>query len=153
MRFKDAAGFKQDNKSPWYVGADRGVYDKQETVGRDVWGNEDPRRREREQQRISSNDPLLAMKQGIKKLRENEKEKKEWIEQRRKDLYEVEQLARQEKRKRKHRSRTDEDDLEEFDLDKGYEPRHSHRDVEGASHSKHRRSHHRRRHRSASPRK
>ncbi|KAI1006868.1 hypothetical protein K3495_g1350 [Podosphaera aphanis] len=82
MRFSNAAGLRRDpGKNPWYS-KDEWIAGMEtvETSGTDVWGNEDPRRKEREQKRVVSNDPLAMMKAGARKAREVEKERKKWRE-------------------------------------------------------------------------
>lgn len=108
MRFRDAGG--RGKERPWYSSLDPTT--KADTVGRDVWGNEDAGRESRDQNRLVINDPLLAMKRGVKQLKESEKQKAEWRRERERDLNEVEQLARRDRRykseresRRKHRSR------------------------------------------------
>ncbi|RVX66578.1 hypothetical protein B0A52_09455 [Exophiala mesophila] len=67
------------------------------------WGSTSPRRQKREAERLSTNDPLALMKRGVKKLRESERERQQWREQRERDLREVEDMARRERRRRKER--------------------------------------------------
>lgn len=57
LRFSNAAGFKQDLNAPWYSTASN---DDAEVVGKDVWGNDDRGRREREKVRAHANDPLAS---------------------------------------------------------------------------------------------
>lgn len=103
MRFKDAAGRDADSQTPWYTA--RSSHDAVESVGRDVWGNEDIGRKLRDQKRLDASDPLLAMKKGVKRLREVEQQKMEWRAERERDLHEVEDLARREERARRKRRR------------------------------------------------
>ena len=158
MRLADAAGRNPQAGKPWYnsASADNSV---QDAVGKDVWVNEDPRRKQREQKRIEASDPLAAMKKGVKQLRQAEASRKEWMEQRERDLVEVEDLARKE-RNHSRRRRHDEDSLDGFDLDAGlaekgdhYETsRTHHRDRHPRSyhHHHHHHHHHSHRHRSRS---
>lgn len=146
MRFSDAAGYRSKGQ-PWYANNSQ-TRRSDATIDKDVWGNDDPRRQEREQQRIATNDPLAAMRKGVKQLRENEKQRKEWIEQRERDLYEVERLASQSKRKA--RSKSDEEgSLDGFSLDAPYQghARLKNKITESEKDSSHRR--HRRMHRSS----
>ena len=153
MRFSNAAGFKQGLERPWYSTPSSAVPDKK-ALGKDVWGNEDPRRKAREAARVVSSDPLAMMRQGAAKVREVEKERKRWREEKE---YELRQLKAEERRaKRKRRDEDpEEDDLENFRLDdtesssrrKDSESRHRHkrsresrRDDEGSRH-KHRHRH------------
>ena len=126
MRLANAGG-RDGTRAPWYS-EHKSLEPRVDFVGKDVWGNEDPRRRLREQARLSNTDPLAAMKKGVQQLREAERHRKEWMEQRERDLNEVEQLARAEPL-RKKRSKSAES-LDNFDLDTGYHSsrnRHRHR--------------------------
>ncbi|KAK2812750.1 hypothetical protein FQN50_001079 [Emmonsiellopsis sp. PD_5] len=135
MRFSNAAGYKQSiSQAPWYssgkhdLAAERAEAD---IPSKDVWGNEDPRRRERERERISSSDPLALMKRGVKKLREVEGERKRWESERRRELMALKaqqeetderRMRRERKEKRhshRHRRESDAslDSLEGFRLD------------------------------------
>lgn len=98
MRLRDAAG--RGKEKPWYSSLDPDT--KADTAGRDVWGNEDAGRQTRDLNRLITNDPLLAMKRGVKQLKESEKQKAEWRRERERDLNEVEELARQDKRRDRH---------------------------------------------------
>jgi hypothetical protein len=119
LRFSNAAGFKQSLAGPWYAGgAGAGTGDSKEiaerdTPGKDVWGNADPKRKDREAARIVSSDPLAMMKRGAAKVREVEKERKVFNEERERELR---RLRKEEKRRGKRR-RHGEDDLEGFSLD------------------------------------
>lgn len=118
MRFSNAAGFKEKiGRQPWYSSAGQDVVAPDSMPAKDVWGNEDPRRKEREKARMDSNDPLAAMKRGIRQLRATEQERKRWNEEKRREL----ETLRSEERHRsvhrpKRRSRST-DSLEGFSLD------------------------------------
>jgi hypothetical protein len=120
MRFSNAAGFKQAiGEKPWYqtIGNDQtsGV----EKPSKDVWGNEDPRRRERQKTRIAADDPLAAIKKGVAGVREVEGERKKWREERKREIKELEEADRRRQRhekKRRRRRREEKDDLEDFSL-------------------------------------
>ena len=120
MRFSNAAGARKSLDNPWYSSISNGEHNLEGTPGKDVWGNEDPRRKEREKKRLDSSDPLSAMQKGLKQLRQAEKHRKEWMEQREKDLEDVERMARENRRRKRHRVDDDEDSLEDFSLDAGY---------------------------------
>ncbi|KIX99653.1 uncharacterized protein Z520_04288 [Fonsecaea multimorphosa CBS 102226] len=112
----DAVGERDRPKNTWYMS----VQDE-----REKWGDEDPRKRERELTRLNANDPLAAMKRGVKALRENERQRQEWMRERERDLAEVEGMGRRENYGRKRRKRADYDEdesesLEGFNLDEGY---------------------------------
>ncbi|KAG0645207.1 hypothetical protein D0Z07_8903 [Hyphodiscus hymeniophilus] len=161
MRFSNAAGFKQGMENPWYskATAERQTVE-EEVHGKDVWGNEDPRRKQREAARAVSNDPLAFMKQGAAQVRHVEKERKRWREEKEKEMRELEVSERKgRKHKRKHED-DNEDGLESFRLDDSdrapsrrhvghdSERRHRHKESRRSSHrddgNRHR---HRHRHR------
>ena len=145
MRFSNAAGFKQSLENPWYSAPASKDLALQDEPGKNVWGNEDPRRKEREKQRLDSSDPLAAIKIGVKKLRQADRHRKEWMEERERDLEEVEEMARWNRRRRIHRN-DDLDSLEGFSLEAGYEGKHRDRGEhlsrrrEGSRHERHRRN-------------
>ncbi|KAI9761567.1 MAG: hypothetical protein M4579_000959 [Chaenotheca gracillima] len=123
MRFSNAAGFKQGLEKPWYsslaksetlAGGDSGEHEVAETIGKDVWGNEDPGRRNREKSRIEAGDPLASMKSGVKRLKEIEKEKKRRTKERDREF---EDPIGARKKKRRHEHDGTIDDLEGFCLD------------------------------------
>jgi hypothetical protein len=157
MRFSNAAGFKQGLENPWYskpTGAEAHEV-VEETPGKDVWGNEDPRRKEREAKRVVDNDPLAFMKKGAAQVRQVERERKRWREEKERELRELEEAERRKKRKRRHGD--DEDDPENFTLDgpgqsssrrheKEKEHRHRHRHSSRSSHGEESRHRHRHRH-------
>ncbi|EEH44608.2 uncharacterized protein PADG_00897 [Paracoccidioides brasiliensis Pb18] len=133
MRFSNAAGFRQSlDKNPWYSSSnvDIAAQTAEDMLpNKDVWGNEDPRRQERERERITSNDPLAAMKKGIHQLKAVEKERKKWEEERREKLRDLKKEEerkqrryssrhRKERRRRRRRgSDASRDSLEGFSLD------------------------------------
>ncbi|KAG7004771.1 hypothetical protein G7Y79_00023g053550 [Physcia stellaris] len=120
MRFSNAAGFKESiGQKPWYSSAGniQNGEDTEQPISKDVWGNEDPRRKERAQMRLVTDDPMAIIQKGVSDLRQVEKERKRLQAERQsemKDLIELEK--RHEKKKRKRRD--DENDLEDFNLDK-----------------------------------
>lgn len=145
MRFSNAAG--RDGfaaGAPWYAKSDnrratagtatKDVLDAEiglEAPTKDVWGNDDPKRKARETQRLTSSDPLAMMRMGAKKVREIEKERKNEIEERERELRDLRrEERRREKRLKKEKSEEDED--------RGNRDHHKHRS--------HRSEHSRRRH-------
>lgn len=72
MPLKEALG-RHGSERTWYLDADGTVKDRQ---GRDVWGNEDPRRIRRDSQRVASADPLAFMKQAQTRLKEVQRERR-----------------------------------------------------------------------------
>lgn len=118
MRFSNAAGFKEKlGRQPWYSSSGQDLAAPDSMPEKDVWGNEDPRRKEREKARIDSNDPLAAMKRGVRQLRATEQERKRWNEEKRKEL---EALKSEERHRSGHHHRRrslSADSLEGFSLD------------------------------------
>jgi len=118
-RFSNAAGYGKGVQKPWYAAGEQGkpavlLADVQE---KDVWGNEDPRRKEREQNRISSSDPFAAMQMAQRQLKQSERERERWKVEKEKELSE---LKREDDRRRKRRRRREdgsEDELDGFSLD------------------------------------
>ena len=95
MRFSNAAGFKQAvGQKPWYQSSDHGAENGEVAVTKDVWGNEDPRRKEREKTRLDAEDPLAAMQKGVEELREVKKERKRWKEEREREMREIAEADR-----------------------------------------------------------
>lgn len=161
MRFSNAAGYKESiNQAPWYSSsASREKLAQDHVPSKDVWGDEDPMRQEREKARIDANDPLAAMKAGVRGVKKVQLERKKWQEEK---LRELEELKRAERSQNKHsrrrirsrsRSRDSLNSLEGFSLDsnprekdrhsrekerhrsKHHHRHHSHRDRDGRSHS------------------
>ncbi|KAF5613525.1 uncharacterized protein FSUBG_734 [Fusarium subglutinans] len=82
MRFSNATG-KDGALKPWYSQSDAAAPD---ASSKDVWGNQDPNRKERDAKRIASNDPLAMMKKGASKVREIKQERKRFQEEREEEL-------------------------------------------------------------------
>ncbi|KAG5204542.1 Homocitrate synthase [Trichophyton interdigitale] len=128
MRFSNAAGYKQQlTSTPWYSSSTTEI--STQNVGlpnKNVWGDEDPRRQEREKVRIATNDPLAAMKKGVKQLKEVEKERTKWAEERERELKALkrEERDKEKRHRRRQRDNGDSDDsLDGFRLDAGVERR------------------------------
>lgn len=105
MRFSNAAG-REGLTRPWYSQSDAPAPDRS---AKDVWGNEDSRRKERDTRRVVSNDPLAMMKQGASKVRELKQERKRFQQERAEEL---KQLRRDERYEEKRRRRHDRKDRE-----------------------------------------
>ncbi|KAB8304288.1 hypothetical protein EYC80_003700 [Monilinia laxa] len=119
MRFSNAGGFKQGLDNPWYSKATAEVKAiDEDNPGKDAWGNEDPRRKERDAARIVSNDPLAAMRQGAAQVRQVKKEREQWMREKEREVRELEAEERRNKRKRRRDEDVEDDDLEGFSLDK-----------------------------------
>ncbi|KAJ5561399.1 hypothetical protein N7461_000160 [Penicillium sp. DV-2018c] len=154
MRFSNAAGFKESvGKSPWYSSADQTATAPGAMPEKDVWGNEDPRRKERVQARMSANDPLAAIKRGVRQLRTTEQERKRWNDEKRR---EIEALKAEEARQtsRRRRRSTSVGSLDGSSLDAPDRAREKGRRSSGRPHRRHRdrsrdRSHHRSHHSSS----
>lgn len=133
MRFRDAAGRHAHAQRPWYstTALDHEIRE----VGRDVWGNEDAGRHARNQKRLDASDPLLAIKKGVKQLKDVEKQKAEWRREREKDLYEVEDLARRER----HRRRKEERHTYRRDKHRSHRSSHDHQQDHNRDRTKRRR--------------
>lgn len=125
MRFSNAAGFKVSMSSaPWYASSSKSEVNLQQP-SKDVWGNEDPRRKSREQMRTSSNDPMVFMQKAQTQLKQAETDKERWQAQKDKELRELERAEKEERRRRRvYRHRRDRrersrsvDSLEDFALD------------------------------------
>ncbi len=116
MRFSNAAGFKQSLEKPWYSTSAKSedIHGNVE-VGKDVWGNEDKGRKERERLRLDSSDPLASMKKGVMGLREVGRERKLWKEERDREMVDL----REKQRSQRSTGHTHKDDaeLEAFSLD------------------------------------
>ncbi|KAF3010748.1 hypothetical protein E8E13_007176 [Curvularia kusanoi] len=114
MRFSNAAG-KNGLDSPWYT-TQRTSRDKHKEgdaaldypslENKDVWGNEDPRRKEREQARISSSDPFAFMQKAQTQLKKSKEDKKRWADERKRDLKELRDAQHVEERRHKHQRRS-----------------------------------------------
>jgi hypothetical protein len=157
MRFSNAAGFKETiGQKPWYSSTEQNATAPGSMPEKDVWGNEDPRRKERTQARMSANDPLAVMKRGVRQLKATEQERKRWNDEKRR---EIEALKAEEVRPSSHRQRRSPpvDSLDGFKLDapdregekdrRSSDRHHRRRRDQSRDHSHHR--HHRSRHRSS----
>lgn len=112
----------------------------------DVWGRDDPKRRERETARLDANDPLAAMRSGAKKVRDVLKERRKDAEERGREL---EQLRQEERRREKRRKREhargdeekDEDENEDRPLPESHRSGRSDRSHHGDERHESRRVH------------
>lgn len=121
MRFSNAAGFKQAiGEKPWYhkTSATKDGDGEVEAPSKDIWGNEDPRRKEREKIRTIADDPLAAIQKGVAGVRKVERERKKWKEEK---VREIRELEDAEKRRDRRRKRREADELENFSLDDAVE--------------------------------
>ncbi|KAL3456353.1 hypothetical protein BJX64DRAFT_281418 [Aspergillus heterothallicus] len=138
MRFSNAAGYRQNiGQDPWYSSSQSNGVAQEAISNKDFWGNEDPMRREREKARVDSNDPLLAMKKGVRQLRSVEAERKKWNEERSRELNALKTAETTRLRRRERRSPS-KDSLNDFWLDDS--PDKGRDNKERRSHRTHRRS-------------
>ncbi|KAG5980308.1 hypothetical protein E4U55_004173 [Claviceps digitariae] len=99
MRLANAAG-KDGIKRPWYW---RGDADGQTLPLKDIWGKDDPRRKQRDAERIAANDPLAIMRKGASRVRELKRERRKIQEERDNDLRQLQKEdAQEERHRRKH---------------------------------------------------
>jgi hypothetical protein len=124
MRFSNAAG-KNGLEQPWYtaqqmpikqVGEDIAALEYPGFESKNVWGNEDPRRKERAQARITSSDPFAFMQQAQSQLKKSKEDKKKWAAERDRELIELRAAQEREDRSNRHQKRKNrnEDDIESF---------------------------------------
>ncbi|RGP64165.1 hypothetical protein FLONG3_9628 [Fusarium longipes] len=106
MRFSNAAG-RDGVLQPWYSKTDATAPD---ASSKDVWGNQDPNRKDRDAKRIASNDPLAMMKQGASKVRELKQDRKRFQEEREQELKNMRRDERhREKKRRRHEAVIEQD--------------------------------------------
>ncbi|KAF1940733.1 hypothetical protein EJ02DRAFT_467141 [Clathrospora elynae] len=141
MRLANAAG-RGGLGQPWYTaqqkpaqkaagGQDLTIYDG--FVNKNVWGNEDPRRKERAQSRITTNDPFAFMQKAQAQLQRSKQDKKQWAEERDRELRELRATQEREDRRARHHKRKQRDD----DHVENYDTRHG-RVGDGSSRHRHR---------------
>lgn len=117
MRFSNAAGLKQAvGQQPWYNSMDVNAGGEGAAITKDVWGNEDPRRKDREKMRLNANDPLAAIHKGVEDLRAVETERKRWREERDREIQELVDTERPSQSRRRKRRRGKRGKLEHEDL-------------------------------------
>lgn len=158
MRFSNAAG--RDGFAagdPWYAKSgsrsSRSIPTKEELdaeIGieaptKDVWGNEDPKRKTREAERVTSNDPLAMMKMGAKKVRDIEKERRRENEERERELKDLRKEERREEKRRRKEQRGE--DRERHRDREGHRSHRTHRSEEEGRKPEHDERRHRHRHR------
>lgn len=115
MRFSNAAG-RGGVEQPWYMSGKRQspedtgsapgeAAQQADYNNKDVWGNEDPRRKEREKSRIKSSDPLAFMQMAQVQLKRSKDDRKKWIEERERELQELKESQDREFKEKRHRKR------------------------------------------------
>ncbi|KAF1916300.1 hypothetical protein BDU57DRAFT_496795 [Ampelomyces quisqualis] len=144
MRFSNAAG-REGLETPWYAAQQRPVEESGEHAAaleypgienKDVWGNEDPRRKEREKARMTSNDPFAFMQQAQTQLKRSKEDKKKWAAEHAHKLRELRAIQEREDRRSRHhkRKKRDQDNVEKSssdeyrrNVDKSRSSKHKHR--------------------------
>ncbi|KAF1931655.1 uncharacterized protein M421DRAFT_417420 [Didymella exigua CBS 183.55] len=109
MRFSNAAG-RNGLDQPWYTAQQKTARTAEEDSAlvypglenKNVWGNEDPRRKEREQARISSNDPFAFMQKAQTQLKKSKEDRKKWTHERKRELQGLKDAQEREERRSKH---------------------------------------------------
>ncbi|KAH7354580.1 hypothetical protein BKA66DRAFT_446636 [Pyrenochaeta sp. MPI-SDFR-AT-0127] len=125
MRFSNAAGFKTGLSQPWYATGEEPpqAAEKKHTAllahleDKNIWGDEDPRRKEREQARITSNDPFAFMQKAQAQLKRSKEDRKKWAEERGRELRELRATQEREDRPSRHRKRRPDDEDGEKEMD------------------------------------
>jgi hypothetical protein len=148
LKFSNAAGFKSSlGSDPWYKKTNSTNVE-EAIPGKDAWGNEDPRRKEREAKRTISNDPLAMMKAGARQVRQVEQERKQWREEKDREMRALEEQERERRHKNKRRREVDsEDETEWLGLDNTERSSSSrHREKDGDRERRHKHSSSSRRH-------
>jgi hypothetical protein len=149
MRFSNAAG-RNGLEQPWYAAQQKPAEQSEdasaalEYVGfesKNVWGDEDPRRKERAQARITSSDPFAFMQKAQSQLKKSKEDKKKWAAERDRELRELRATQEREERRDRYRKRKHTDDAE------SRMSRTAYHDTDGITISKH---NHRHGHRSRS---
>lgn len=112
MRFSNAAGRGGMEQQPWYTSSTRKTDDAPASSNqaiafptlenKNVWGNEDPLRKEREQSRITSNDPFAFMQRAQAQLKKSKDDKKKWAEERERELMELRAAQERSDRRERH---------------------------------------------------
>ncbi|KAJ5290494.1 uncharacterized protein N7443_010747 [Penicillium atrosanguineum] len=117
MRFSNAAGFKETaGRQPWYSSGGQAATAPDAMSEKNVWGNEDPMRKNREKARMDVNDPLAAMKRGVRQLKTTQQERKRWNGEKRREIEDLKADERQRSRHQRKRSRS-RDSFDGFRLD------------------------------------
>ena len=148
MRFSNAAGFKQSvDQKPWYSSTAEAA-DDENITSKDVWGNEDPRRKERGKLRLVSDDPMAIMQRGVSDLRKVERERQKWKKERDRELKDL-VASQKHERSQRHLEKTGVTGLENFSLDsinteKDKSQRHRHQHHRHHHNDKHHQSRHHR---------
>lgn len=119
MRFSHAAGYKTNGSTPWYADGKAQKKNTLDEERKDAFGNIDPARKQRDQTRTSTNDPMAFMNKAQAQLRQAENDRAEWDRQKRKEIEALEREEKEERRRRRKRREREKsvDSLEGFSLD------------------------------------
>lgn len=129
MRFANAAG-RGGLDQAWYtahksrqeaVGPEAGSLVLSEVENKNVWGNEDPLRKEREKNRLTTNDPFAFMQKAQSQLKKSKEDRKKWAAERDRELRELRATQEREERRSRHQKRKtrDEENVEDNLFDNG----------------------------------
>ncbi|KAK8153153.1 hypothetical protein IWX90DRAFT_357669, partial [Phyllosticta citrichinensis] len=110
MRFSNAAG-RNISGQPWYANTSKATKEPEEgedlelaeAAGKNVWGREDPMRKQREKTRMTSNDPLAFMSKAQVQLKKAERDRKSWAAEREREMVAMKEAEENERRQRKRR--------------------------------------------------
>lgn len=147
-RLSDAAGrSRHSDATPWYLASQSQAAGEreieEERVRKDVWGNEDPRRKNRDQARIATDDPLAFMKKGVQQVRKVEADRKRWKAERDAEMASMREDEKRRRQRHARRGRMERDgseyDLDTISLDADPSADSSRRKHQHRSHHEHRR--------------
>lgn len=111
----DTFGEQVHKLPPWYVddGRETEDHDAESTLDTlanvNVWGREDGKRKDREQTRMSSADPLSFMKSAQNQLKQSRAAKDRWAEERQAELASLKAAQSDDHAHRRHRRKRDKD--------------------------------------------
>jgi hypothetical protein len=144
MRFSNAAGRGGLEQQPWYAsnGSTTAEQDASNNKAvafpgldnKNVWGNEDPLRKKREQSRIASNDPFAFMQRAQVQLKKSKEDKKKWAAERERELMKLRAAQERPSRRQDSERKKRVDDEHNDRMDRGahngerdFSHRHRHR--------------------------
>lgn len=112
MRFTNAAGKGGALDNPWYTArsaaSNNPLDDSKDDSGfesKNVWGREDPGRKDRQQARIVSSDPLSFMNQAQIQLKKSREDRKKWAEDKERELRDLRATEEREDKRDRHSRR------------------------------------------------
>lgn len=149
MRFSNAAGRGGLEQRPWYTSSGQKAVETNATsdgpiafpdlANKNVWGNEDPLRKEREQSRITSNDPFALMQRAQLQLKKSKDDKKKWAEEKDRELMELRAAQERSSRRERHGKRKKGGEEDYHDDPHGGHVDRRRRDIGRSSSHRHRR--------------